>query len=152
MGFFCLHTMKRSIKVWFSLHVEANSQNSQNWSAENPGPTNFQSHDEKLLCGVRYVCALRLQLFAGKNCRDDTSSEVVLTALGQERNISTSEIFWDFLLFSNQIFCSLLSLTVSCLYIEKVGYAIAQLVEELRYKPEGRGFDSRWCNWNFLLT
>ena len=24
------------------------------------------------------------------------------------------------------------------------GYAVAQLVEELRYKSEGRGFDSRW--------
>jgi hypothetical protein len=22
----------------------------------------------------------------------------------------------------------------------------------LRYKPEGRGFESRWCNWNFSLT
>jgi hypothetical protein len=31
-------------------------------------------------------------------------------------------------------------------------HAIAQLVEALRYKPEGRGFDSRWCNWNFSLT
>jgi len=20
------------------------------------------------------------------------------------------------------------------------------------YKPEGRGFDSRWCHWNFSLT
>jgi len=29
---------------------------------------------------------------------------------------------------------------------------VAQLVEALRYKPEGRGFDSRWCHWNFLLT
>ena len=27
--------------------------------------------------------------------------------------------------------------------------AVAQLVEALRYKPEGRGFDSRWCHWNF---
>ena len=27
-----------------------------------------------------------------------------------------------------------------------------QLVEALRYKPEGRGFDSRWCHWNFPLT
>ena len=26
---------------------------------------------------------------------------------------------------------------------------MAQLVEALHYKPEGRGFDSRWCNWNF---
>ena len=23
---------------------------------------------------------------------------------------------------------------------------MAQLVEALRYKPEGRGFDSRWCH------
>ena len=29
------------------------------------------------------------------------------------------------------------------------GYAVVQLVEALRYKPEGRGFDSRWCHWNF---
>jgi hypothetical protein len=26
------------------------------------------------------------------------------------------------------------------------------LVEALTYKPEGRGFDFRWCHWNFLLT
>jgi hypothetical protein len=31
------------------------------------------------------------------------------------------------------------------------GHAVAQLVEALRYKPEGREFDSRWCHWNFLL-
>jgi hypothetical protein len=33
----------------------------------------------------------------------------------------------------------------------KLGYAVAQLVAP-RYKPEGRGFDSRWCHWNFSLT
>jgi len=33
-----------------------------------------------------------------------------------------------------------------------VGHAVAQLVEALRYKPEGRGFDSRWCHWNFSFT
>jgi hypothetical protein len=22
----------------------------------------------------------------------------------------------------------------------------------LHYKPAGRGFDSRWCHWNFLVT
>ena len=32
------------------------------------------------------------------------------------------------------------------------GHAVAQLVEALRYKPEGRGFDSRLCHWNFSLT
>jgi len=31
-------------------------------------------------------------------------------------------------------------------------HAVAQLVEALRYKPEGRGFDSRWYHWNFSLT
>jgi hypothetical protein len=25
-------------------------------------------------------------------------------------------------------------------------YCSTELVEALRYKPEGRGFDSRWCN------
>jgi len=29
---------------------------------------------------------------------------------------------------------------------------VAQLVEALRYKPETRGFDSRWRYWNFSLT
>jgi hypothetical protein len=26
------------------------------------------------------------------------------------------------------------------------------LVEALRYKPEGRGIDYRWCHWNVSLT
>ena len=29
---------------------------------------------------------------------------------------------------------------------------VVELVEALRYKPEGRGFDSRWSHWNFSLT
>jgi len=31
-------------------------------------------------------------------------------------------------------------------------HAVAQLVEALRYKPEGRGFDSWWCPRSFSLT
>jgi hypothetical protein len=34
----------------------------------------------------------------------------------------------------------------------KMGHEVAQLVEALRYKPEGSWFDSRWCHWNFSLT
>jgi hypothetical protein len=30
-----------------------------------------------------------------------------------------------------------------------MGHAVAQLIEALRYKSEGRGFDSRLCHWNF---
>ena len=33
-----------------------------------------------------------------------------------------------------------------------VGYVVVQLVEALRYKPEGRGFEYRWSHWNFSLT
>jgi hypothetical protein len=38
------------------------------------------------------------------------------------------------------------------LYLLQMGYAVAQLVEALCYKPEGRGFDSRWCHYNVSLT
>jgi len=30
-------------------------------------------------------------------------------------------------------------------------HVVKQFLEELRYKPEGSGFDSRWCYWHFLL-
>jgi hypothetical protein len=30
-------------------------------------------------------------------------------------------------------------------------HAVPQLVEALRNKPEGRGFDPRWYHWNFSL-
>ena len=33
-----------------------------------------------------------------------------------------------------------------------VGYAVAQLVEALCYKPKGCGSDSRLCHWNLSLT
>jgi hypothetical protein len=32
------------------------------------------------------------------------------------------------------------------------GQAVAQLVEALRCKAEGHGFDSQWGHWNFSLT
>jgi hypothetical protein len=38
------------------------------------------------------------------------------------------------------------------LYIVWGTLLVAQLVEALCYKPEGRGFDSRCCHWNFSLT
>jgi len=28
----------------------------------------------------------------------------------------------------------------------------AQLDDALRYEPGGRGFEFRWCHWNFSLT
>ena len=40
---------------------------------------------------------------------------------------------------------------VKVTYTVKFGHAVAQLVETQRYKPEGRGFDSRCCHWNFVI-
>jgi hypothetical protein len=37
-------------------------------------------------------------------------------------------------------------------FIAGGGHAMAQLVEALRYKAAGRGFDCRWCDWHFSLT
>jgi hypothetical protein len=31
-------------------------------------------------------------------------------------------------------------------------YAVAQLVDSLRYKPEGREFDFRWCHCDLSLA
>ena len=33
-----------------------------------------------------------------------------------------------------------------------MGYTVARVVEALRYKPGGRGFDFPWSHWDFLLT
>jgi hypothetical protein len=33
-----------------------------------------------------------------------------------------------------------------------MGYTVAQLIEVLRYKSEGCGFDSRLDHWDFSLT
>ena len=40
-----------------------------------------------------------------------------------------------------------------CIPAHNMGHEVAQSVDALRYKLEGRGFDySRWCHWNFSLT
>jgi hypothetical protein len=41
---------------------------------------------------------------------------------------------------------------IQLIKFKKKTSAVAKLVEALRYKPVGRGFDSRWCHWNFSLT
>jgi len=32
------------------------------------------------------------------------------------------------------------------------GGGVGLVVVVVRYNPEGCGFDSRWCHWNFSLT
>jgi hypothetical protein len=37
-------------------------------------------------------------------------------------------------------------------FVIMMGARGGAVVEALRYKPEGRGIDFRWCHWNFSLT
>jgi hypothetical protein len=64
-----------------------------------------------------------------------------------------SDIKW---LWSNDQTSSLYSLNRPAgshlLTALNIGHAVTQLVEAMRYKPEGRGFNYRLCHWNFLLT
>ena len=48
--------------------------------------------------------------------------------------------------------CVKSSTGVSFINYSKFGHTVTQFVEVLPYKPEGRGFDCRWCHWNFSLT
>jgi len=32
------------------------------------------------------------------------------------------------------------------------GHVLTHLIEALYHEPEGRGFNSRWCRWNFSRT
>jgi hypothetical protein len=43
-------------------------------------------------------------------------------------------------------------MSIRALFYVVWGYAVAQLVEALRYKPESRGFDYRYSHWNFSVT
>jgi hypothetical protein len=37
-------------------------------------------------------------------------------------------------------------------YVNSMGTRGGVVVKALSYKPVGRGFDSRWCHWNFSVT
>jgi hypothetical protein len=36
--------------------------------------------------------------------------------------------------------------------LNRIGARGGVVVKALRYKPAGRGFDFRWCHWNFSVT
>jgi hypothetical protein len=39
-----------------------------------------------------------------------------------------------------------------CTSLFQLGYAVAQLVEAVRYMPEDHGFNSQLFHWDFSLT
>jgi len=48
----------------------------------------------------------------------------------------------------SRIYVALLAVNICFSIMQFRGHAVAQL----RYKPEGRGFDSQWRKWNYSLT
>jgi hypothetical protein len=69
--------------------------------------------------------------------------------------ISTGITASKFKVYSTVLHCSYISYILKCEQHRKctcnVGHSVAQLVEALRYKPDGRGFDSGLYHWNFSL-
>ena len=59
------------------------------------------------------------------------------------------EMKWSYAVIVVFIFCHK---ELKYIYNILEGQAVTQLLEALRYKLEGRGFDFRWCHWNFSLT
>jgi hypothetical protein len=81
-----------------------------------------------------------------ENVRRRVWRELSLPAVFPPVSVSIANIEFDFLGWILVSFCFILLAVL-------VGYAVSQLVEKaLRYKPECRGFESRWCHWNFSLT
>jgi hypothetical protein len=78
------------------------------------------------------------------------------TSPGRLAVTSRSVTIWKPRSWSTGQMTKVLSLVFQSWYIFYITYpfsfhAVAQLVEVLRYKPEGRGFNSRWCHWKFSL-
>ena len=65
-------------------------------------------------------------------------------------SIHSSFIF--FFIFFNIVKVLFVLILLTTHFIPSMWYAVAQFVEALRYNLEGRGFDTRWCLWNFSLT
>jgi hypothetical protein len=53
---------------------------------------------------------------------------------------------------TNVIYFLFSLLTIKSLYMFSAVARGGAVVLALRYKPKGRGIESRWCYWNFSLT
>ena len=92
--------------------------------------TSFLAHENKIKSYSSCLCA-----FMGLI--------PVVTALSHNSNC----VFTYYITF-----ISVTIIIITDYYLFLPSYGVVQLVETLRYKPEGRLFDSRWCHWNLSLT
>jgi hypothetical protein len=83
------------------------------------------------------VCTLKV-----KFSRDETSSSFVDKNKNFRRNVLSPTFSRSLTLDARE------NMSHVCLLRRRV--VEAQLVEALLYKLEGRGFDFRWCHWNFF--
>ena len=65
--------------------------------------------------------------------------------------VSVGVIFVASVMFANDYICYWRSPRHMYATPSVWGLAVAKVVEALRYKQEGRGFDSRWRHWIFFL-
>jgi hypothetical protein len=50
------------------------------------------------------------------------------------------------------VYSSLVAVYITYRNVKRATLLVAQLFEALRYKSEGRWFDSRWWHWDYSLT
>ena len=83
----------------------------------------------------------------GHSCDESVTQQILSVP---KKNISHSfQRLRRLLMFQRPMYLDQVFFTdISCY---KEG-GVAHLVEALRYKPEGRGFNTRWCHWNSSLT
>jgi len=74
-------------------------------------------------------------------CEQHESIKHLLNYANQMHNIYSLHTFTVLLL---------LCIRLVCMYNKRARGGV--VVKALRYKPEGRGFDSRWCHWNFSVA
>ena len=97
----------------------------------------------RLCCVV--VCDLETSRIGALYIYDISSLRVKgIFAVGNDKCDLSKEIAYCASSTTTSLFC-----ITTCIGGKGGG---AQLVEALRYKSEGRGFDYLWCYWNFSLT
>jgi hypothetical protein len=74
-------------------------------------------------------------------------------------NIPNGEVYilltvhLDVILVNDQLDALFFNVFISCMPLRVSSWARGGVVvKALRYKPAGRGFDPRWCHWNFSVT
>jgi len=84
-----------------------------------------------------------------------SSSELIgLTLIPSVLSLKTLSGFMESINVYLIWYCGLLyrgGLWICSDILRGTGHPVAQLVEALRYKSEGRGFHSGWCHWNFFI-